>query len=167
MHDGLQLRETLDSQHGVFACRSFAKGEKILDFGGPLLDASNVPDYGSSPEDDRYVQIGAHAYLGPSGGVDDYVNHSCEPNAALVINNGTVALIAIINIRAGDEITFDYSTTMDGEGWTFNCTCGSRLCRRRIGDFRYLQSARQRHYIALGIVPDYNLRHALTIQARR
>jgi len=51
--------------------------------------------------------------MGPSGGVDDFFNHSCDPNAGLQIDGQKVWLVAIKNITQGEEITWDYSTTMD------------------------------------------------------
>lgn len=95
--------------------------------------------------------------MGPSGKLDDYVNHSCDPNSGLVINNINVILIAIRNIKKLEEITWDYSTTIDEDEWEMDCNCRSNICRGRIGDFKYLPEDIQRRYIKLGIVPNYIL----------
>lgn len=92
--------------------------------------------------------------MGPSGDTDDFFNHSCAPNAGLKID-GKVFLIAIQNIANGDEITWDYSTTMDADDWEMDCNCGSKNCRGRIRDFKYIPQDTQKRYLDLGIVPEY------------
>ena len=55
------------------------------------------------------------------------VNHSCEPNCALVDNDHFVSLR---NISANEELTYDYQT-LDTEGsfdFGLNCKCGSKNC---------------------------------------
>jgi hypothetical protein len=140
----------------VLANRRFAKGERILECKAPLVHADDVPNVILTPEDDRYLQVGPDIYQGPSGDLDDYVNHSCDPNAGLVFVGGKVILTAIKNVLPGEEITFDYSTTMDDpHNWEMECMCGSPKCRVRIGNFKDLPRQVQVRYIRLGIVPDY------------
>ena len=84
------------------------------------------------------LQIGPDLYIGASGGLDDFINHSCEPNAGLRIEGTTVDLHAIRDIAAGEEILFDYSTTLDEDDFTMSCQCGAPSCRETIGDGKYL-----------------------------
>lgn len=37
-----------------------------------------------------------------------YINHSCRPNAETTIHKQRVFILAIKNIKAGEEITYDY-----------------------------------------------------------
>ena len=91
------------------------------------------------------LQIGPDLYLGGSGGLDDCVNHSCQPNAGMIIKGTEVNLIAITDIPAGSEIFFDYSTTMDEDDFEFDCLCGAPLCRGRVRDFKHLSPALRAH----------------------
>jgi len=95
--------------------------------------------------------------MGPSGGLDDFFNHPCNPNSGLKIQNGKAILVAIKNIKSGEEITWDYSTTMNEDDWEMDCVCGSKNCRGRIRDFKYLPENVQQKYINLRIVPKYIL----------
>ncbi len=104
----------------------------------------------------RYVQIGRKSYLHISGN-GDYLNHSCNPNAGLVIKGTNVNLKAIKNIKRGDEVTFDYSTTMNEDEYELKCHCGSTNCRKIIRDFKYLPITLQKKYVKIGIVPLYIL----------
>lgn len=103
------------------------------------------------------MQIGKNVYMGPSGGLDDLVNHSCNPNSGLMIQGKRAILVAIKNIRKSEEITMDYSTTMDEDDWEMDCKCQSKNCRKRIRDFKYLPKETQQAYMVWGIVPKYIL----------
>jgi hypothetical protein len=139
---------------GVFANKNYKSGEIIFEFRGKFFTYEELPVPYEKVED-HYVQIGKNLYLGPTGDMDDFFNHSCVPNAGLKINGKKVLLTAIKDIVKGDEITWDYSTTMDEDDWEMNCQCGSKNCRRRIRDFKYLPRAVQKKYLDLRIVPKY------------
>jgi hypothetical protein len=139
---------------GVFADKDFDKGEIILEFRGKFFTYEELPTPYNEVED-HYVQIDKNLYMGPSGNIDDFFNHSCVPNTGLKIDGKKVFLIAVSNIKKGDEITWDYSTTMDEDDWEMDCQCGNKNCRGRIRDFKYLPPDIQKKYSDLGIVPEY------------
>jgi len=56
-----------------------------------------------------------------------YTNHSCRPNARLVIRDGRVEFYARRAIAPGEEITVDYGDTHH-EG-RLPCRCGADGCR--------------------------------------
>jgi len=55
-----------------------------------------------------------------------YLNHSCEPNGYMNIDELTVR--ALKDIAPGQEITFNYLTTESEMAVPFNCLCGSVDC---------------------------------------
>ena len=71
-------------------------------------------------------------------GIGDYVNHSCNPNAGFA---GTIHLVAIHEIQAGEEITFDYAMCMTNSFGNMECSCQSADCRQYItGDDWQIES---------------------------
>lgn len=125
------------AQHGkgVFAVVPIRPGEEIVTFTGALLHRSelNVDDY--------HLQIGEELYLGPSGKADDYINHSCAPNAAF---GGNLTLVALRAITRDEEISWDYSTSIDEQDFAgFVCCCDADACRKVVKSFRYLAVADQ------------------------
>lgn len=134
---------------GVFARSIIRKGEEILRFSGPLISLEEALAKGERQCDP--LQIGRRLYMdiGPPGVL---VNHSCAPNAGI---RNDVRLVAIMDIRAGEEIFYDYSTTMNEDHWTLPCLCGSVLCRSSVGDFKYLPLHTRRKYLRIGIVQTY------------
>jgi SET domain-containing protein len=124
------IKPSLQHGKGVFARAPILSGERILTFSGPLLQRAQVF------EEDYHLQVGADLYLGASGEADDYVNHSCEPNAGF---RDGLALVARRDIRVEEEITWDYSTAIDEEDFVgFTCYCGAAACRGAVRSFRHL-----------------------------
>jgi hypothetical protein len=67
-------------------------------------------------------------------------------------------VFAARDIKKGDEITWDYSTTLDEDEWEMNCSCGSIICRKKVRDFKYLPREIQLRYKKLGIIPKWILK---------
>ena len=65
-------------------------------------------------------------------------------------------LRAVRAIRAGDEVTHDYSTHLGADDvWTMRCDCGERACRGRIGRFDRLPARTLARYRRLGMIPGF------------
>ena len=131
-------------------------------FDGPLLRQKDLPRP-LPPEEDHYLQIGLDEYLGPSGRLDDLINHSCNPNASVSISEAGASLVAIRYIHPGEELSFDYSLTStdDESSWNLSCSCGSPMCRKLISGFHTISPVQRKRYFQLGIVPDYILEYYL------
>ncbi|MET0406330.1 MAG: SET domain-containing protein-lysine N-methyltransferase [Cystobacter sp.] len=143
---------------GLFAAAGFERGEVILTFTGRVRGLKEIL---GRTDSFNLLQVSRDGYLDlESPGL--FVNHSCEPNAG-VCNNTT--LIALRDIRAGEEIQYDYSTTMDEDLETMACGCGSRKCRGVVRDFRHLPMELKRNYLMLGLVQDFI--HARECSLRR
>ncbi len=144
------------NEKGVFANKSFKIGDEITRFKGKTFTFSQLPAPYNKVQD-HFVQIGKKKYLGPSGGLDDFVNHSCNPNSGFKIKNKKAILVAIKSIKKDQEITWDYSTTMNEDDFTMRCNCKSKYCRKIIKDFKYLPKKIKEKYTNLKIIPKYNL----------
>lgn len=124
------VKESKQHGKGVFARADIRTGEPILRFAGPLLHRSEV-DF-----NDYHLQVDDQHYLGPSRLADDYVNHSCEPNAGF---RDDLVLVARRDIAQGEEITWDYSTAIDEPDFGgFTCRCSAPRCRGLVASFRHL-----------------------------
>ena len=56
-----------------------------------------------------------------------FMNHSCEPNAEAEIFDDQIWIMARRNIRAGEEITYNYSYDFEGHE-KHPCRCGAARC---------------------------------------
>lgn len=96
------------------------KGKVVLDVKGEKTTERN-----------RYsIQIGENEHINPELDGGKYMNHSCDPNCEM---NEDLQMVALNDINAGDELTFDYTTTESEIIAPFDCKCGSAQCRGRIG----------------------------------
>ena len=111
-----------DNDHGhkgLFTAFPIMAGQVILDIvengtklDGPERHSIEVKDIGH--------------YMHSSG---RYTNHSCDPTA-FVSAFGT--LVALRDIEAGEEITFDYTVSESSITSPFDCDCGAENCKGRI-----------------------------------
>lgn len=138
----------------VYAAEGFAEGATIVRFTGRRIAADKVPSL-MRGGGDRFVQVTPQHYMGPSGRIDDLINHSCDPNAGLRFTQDGVFLVAIRDIAAGEEIAWDYSTTLAESNWHMICQCRSAACRRVIGNFATLSEERQEWFRARNLVAPY------------
>jgi hypothetical protein len=141
--------EAGDLGMSVFAAKTFEPGDTVLSFQGPIISFAQAVAKGDY--ESYALQIGPNSYLdllAPSC----YFNHSCEPNTGIIRGRH---LVAVRRIVVGEEIRYDYSTTMDEDHWTMDCRCGSRRCRETIRDFKYLPLDLQREYLNNGLVQPF------------
>jgi uncharacterized protein len=115
---------------GVFASEPITKGELISIWGGRVVAEHeldpNMPDFTQ-----RIIQIEEGLYLETPKLLEptDCFNHSCEPNIGF---SGQIALVAMRDIEAGEELNFDYAMC-DGTPYDeFDCYCGSENCRSSV-----------------------------------
>jgi SET domain-containing protein len=133
--DDLVVRDAGAKGRGLFAMRAFAVGETVVELGGEIRTTAELTD------DVMALQVGADRWLCSAGEhLDDFANHSCDPNCGFVVAD-RLALIALRPIAAGDEITWDYSTSIDEPEWSLDCRCGSASCRGVVRPWHELADA--------------------------
>lgn len=138
---------------GVCAYYGFKSGDNILNFGGDIVYDGDDIDWSHALEIGR--KNNTRIYLGPSGSIDDYVNHSCNPNCAVKVGNLKASLYAIKDIAPGEELTFDYSSTCTEDDYEMNCNCKSYNCRKIISSFNKLSEKDKERLKKLGTYPDW------------
>lgn len=122
----------------------------MLKFTGPVISFEETLTKPLEKQGDP-LQIGPTDYIDTQKpGV--FVNHSCAPNAGIKNNK---VLVAINDINKGEEIQFDYSTSMHENCWTLECKCGSTKCRGIVRDFVYLPPVLQKRYLGLNVVQNF------------
>ena len=73
--------------------------------------------------------------LSKHGGLEMFINHSCDPNCELQLQKWEVGglprmcFFAIKEIKEGGELTFDYNWVWDKNKRKTECKCGTANCR--------------------------------------
>ena len=117
---------------GLFALEPIKKGEIIAIKKGDSLTWKQLKNGGL--HEDCYLQTEDDVYVGPRTKKEFensmlYINHSCNPNAGI---KGKKTIIAIKNIKNGEEIFIDYAMCYCGRLSVMRCNCGSKNCRKKI-----------------------------------
>lgn len=119
----------------IIANKRFRRSEKIGYLEGELVNAADATAEAVQITDDQFIDTN-HLVA------EDFINHSCAPNARLDIVNRW--FIAIKDISVDEEISYNYLTTewdMAKWGSDFECACGSDNCLGHIKGFKYLPLA--------------------------
>ena len=110
--------------------RPLEAGVRVLRFHGECYCRSDIETQAAAGAADGFLQIDEDAFLGLSGELDDFVNHSCEPNCRIEIERSDVFLVTIRRIGANEELTFDYATTQSKFPFRFRCDCRTSYVSR-------------------------------------
>jgi SET domain-containing protein len=118
----------IDGQ-GAFADEAIPPRLKIGEIRGESISVAEARIRATRHERIMIVELSEKRAIDFSKSSDPmrYTNHSCRPNARLVIRNGRVEFYALRAIAAGEEITVDYGETHH-EG-RLACLCGAPGCR--------------------------------------
>ena len=126
------------------AREAISKGELIVVWSGKLVSGEELRELPQTVR--RYsLQVEESQYLVSLTDCEpaDYVNHCCEPNAGL---SGQITLVAMRDIKVGEEITYDYAMS-DGSPYDeFRCSCGSVHCRGHVSGSDWRDAELGRRY---------------------
>ena len=132
---------------GVFAAVNVEEGERILEIDDSRLvtdDNPLRPEKGEYEHHCDYLENGKVVLMQEP---ERYINHCCDPNVYVKQIAGTRYVYAMRNIKAGEEITFDYCINGYGDS-VWQCHCGSPKCRKTIQiDFFHLPEEKQLEYL--------------------
>jgi hypothetical protein len=97
-----------------------------------------LPGEYTTERDCYSIQVRPDLHQAFTDDVDDYINHSCDPNLELVVEGSDavpdrVYFRAVRNIRKDEEVTWDYLSAESDISAPFECGCGAANCRGRIG----------------------------------
>jgi SET domain-containing protein len=125
-----EAREHPSGGCGVYARMRIYQGEIISLWGGKIIRKQDL-DPTMPRFTQRVLQVDEDLYIltAEEKEPNDCFNHSCEPNLGF---SGQIGLVAMRDIEAGEELTFDYAMS-DGEPYDeFDCFCGTASCRHKI-----------------------------------
>jgi SET domain-containing protein len=130
--------------YGVYTRQPIEKGELLSVWGGKVTEAGEFSRLTEFTQR-RSIQVEEDLYLVPVIPQEpaDFVNHCCDPNAGM---SGQIALVAIRDIQAGEEICYDYAMS-DGSPYDeFECNCGAPNCRGRVTGDNWRDAELQEKY---------------------
>jgi SET domain-containing protein len=142
---GRRIQVRRSGVHGkvVFALRDIPEGETILEYVGEIITWKEADRrHPANPEDPNHtfyfsIRDGKKVIDAAVGGnASRWINHSCNPNCEADEDDDThrVFIKALRNIKAGEELNYDYGLIID-QPYTkklkaeYECRCGAKDCR--------------------------------------
>ena len=141
-HRGPRLQTRRSGVHGkgVFALCDLRAGERLIEYVGEIItweEALNRhPHDPTNPNHTFYFHVNEDRVIDAlyGGNSSRWINHSCGPNCEADEENDRIFIKALRNIKAGEELNYDYGLIID-EPYTkklkaeYPCWCGSANCR--------------------------------------
>ena len=136
----IQTRRSGVHGKGVFALADLAEGETIIEYVGEVISWKEAlrrhPHDPADPNHTFYFQIDEKRVIDAKigGNSSRWINHACKPNCEADEDGGRVFIKALRNIKAGDELFYDYGLIIDGKHTKkllaeYPCWCGAKKCR--------------------------------------
>ncbi|GAV05823.1 hypothetical protein RvY_15895 [Ramazzottius varieornatus] len=145
----LKVFYTADRGWALLSQVDITKGDLVVEYVGEIITtqerdrristmrvAGDVNFYFLDLTEGRVIDAG------PAGNLARFANHSCDANCSsekwIVDGETRIALMAIKDIKKGDEITFDYRWQYEANVTSRECLCGSEKCNGTIGGKTYV-----------------------------
>jgi len=112
MKKDLYVADSKIAGKGVFTKKPILKGQTVFIMKGEKHHKvnKNISDVMGNP---NWVGLKENVWIDPIG-FFQYINHSCDPNMGI---KGSVTFVALRNIKATEELTYDYSIAEDDTRW--------------------------------------------------
>ncbi|MDO8460444.1 MAG: SET domain-containing protein-lysine N-methyltransferase [Nanoarchaeota archaeon] len=141
--------------NGIYASIDIKKGTKIIEYVG-----NKVTKEEADIVSDRQLELAkgnkgiGEVYLFELNDTHDidgnvgwnparFINHSCEPNCEVEIENDKIWIVALKDIKKGKELSYDYG--YDAEDFKdHKCKCGSENCFGYIVGEDYREDAKKK-----------------------
>lgn len=146
----VEVRNSPIHGRGVYAVKPIKTGTRVYEYVGERISHSEA--------DRRFwkkQQDNGHTFLfvvnrktvidGSRKGNDArYINHRCEANCETVTEDNRIFIEATRNIKAGEELGYDYQLTWSEDDTAddlalYRCLCGSKKCRGTMLDEKSME----------------------------
>lgn len=143
-NDLVKVRESNIHGKGVFAVKDISKGKKIIEYTGERISwkvaVDRHPHDPTQPNHTFYFGLEDGSTIDAKFGGNEamWINHSCKPNCQSLEEDAgkktKVFLYAKKNIKAGEELFYDYGLQLEGKitkavKKDYECRCGNKKCR--------------------------------------
>jgi SET domain-containing protein len=124
----LVIRSSEIHAAGCYTTKAIRKGRRICEYTGPRMTKEVA--------DERYAErvvtylfgYGNQNMVIDGFGTAMFMNHCCSPNCETEEEDERIFVVALRDIAAGEELTYEYNL-YDSDEATQDCDCGAANCR--------------------------------------
>ena len=125
---GLIVRSSDIHAAGVYTTAPIKKDTAVVEYTGPIVSRERADElYEGRPytylfglDDGRIID---------GHGIAAFINHCCDPNCETDEIDGKIWILALRDIAADEELTYDYCLFDGEEDDEAPCYCGAKNCR--------------------------------------
>jgi SET domain-containing protein len=114
---------------GCYTTARIRKGTFVVEYQGPRLSAEEGDRIYDGRPTTYLFGLRDNKHVIDGHGIAMFINHSCDPNCETDEIHGHVWIIALRDIRPGEELTYDYKLYSGDDDDPALCFCGSTNCR--------------------------------------
>ncbi len=126
---GLIIRSSSLHGAGVYTTAPIEKDARVLEYAGPHLTTKQTEGLYAGSELTYLFGMEDGKTVIDGFGMAAFVNHSCHANCEAEQIEDRVWIIALRDIAAGEELTYDYNIYDAEPGENASCHCGATECR--------------------------------------
>ena len=128
MVDGLVIRSSSIHAAGCYTTKSIKKGARVVEYDGPRFTKAEADERYADRDITYLFSTGENGTVIDGFGTAMFINHSCDPNCESDSIGERVFIVAIRDIAAGEELTYEYNLH-DSDDDDADCYCGAVKCR--------------------------------------
>ena len=117
---------------GLYAKKDIAAGTRIIQYIGKLITKKQTENNDKFDNDKDIYLFNLNNRYDLDGdfkwNTARLINHSCDPNCEVEGKGLEIWVTSIRNIKAGEELSYDYGFSYDKDYKQFPCKCKSRNC---------------------------------------
>lgn len=139
----VEIRRTKGRGCGVFASEKIKKGEEVAAFDGKVYGWRSRAWQSNERDVLHHAIQFAEKKWRDSAGIARVINHSCEANCGI---KDLFRIVAMRDIKPGEEVTWDYEMTEESPWFRMRCRCGTPGCRGHIGNYQNMPPSVRKKY---------------------
>jgi peptide deformylase len=114
---------------GCYTTGPIKEGAHIVEYTGTRLSKEQADDLYSDRPDTYLFCIGEGEYVVDGDSVAAFINHCCDPNCEADELDEHIWILALRDIAADEELTYDYNLYDGDDDDEALCRCGAKGCR--------------------------------------
>jgi len=126
---GLIIRSSDIHAAGCYTTAKIRKGTYVVEYTGPLITPEQADEIYDGRSTTYLFGLRDGKQIIDGHGTAMFINHSCDPNCETDEIDGHIWIIAIRDIEADEELTYDYMLYDGAEDDPAPCSCGAKNCR--------------------------------------
>ena len=127
-----KIKKSNIDNRGLYANRDIKDGTKIIEYKGKIVTKKKVEEDTKFDNDKAIYLFNLNKKYDLDGdfkfNTARLINHSCNPNCEVDGKGLKLWIVAIRDIKKGEELSYDYGFGYDEDYKQFPCKCGTKNC---------------------------------------